>query len=108
MSTDEREIFQYLKTWGADFASAKEIARRAGGRKKFHDDPDWAKPLLIGLQQRGIIESDSLGRYRIKPVSKKDTRPSGSSPDIAAILKESGVPDEEPGVAGTDDDYEQL
>ena len=25
MDTDERDIFQFLKTWGADFTNAKEV-----------------------------------------------------------------------------------
>ena len=35
MDSEEREIFDFLQTWGADFVSYKEIARRAAGRKKF-------------------------------------------------------------------------
>jgi hypothetical protein len=32
MDSDEREIFDCLKTWGADFVNAKEVCRRAGGK----------------------------------------------------------------------------
>src|ERR1039457_737302 len=70
MDTDERDIFQFLKTWGAEFTNAKEVARRAASKKKFYDDPDWAKPILMRMEERGILESDIQGRYRIKPVSK--------------------------------------
>ena len=44
MDSEEREIFDFLKTWGSDFVSYKEIARRAGGKKKYYENPDWAKP----------------------------------------------------------------
>ena len=90
MDTDEREIFQFLKTWGADFTSAMEICRRAGSKKKFHDDPNWAKPILLRMAERGILEADMQGRYRIKPVKKKKGN-QWVAPDIAKILKESGV-----------------
>jgi len=40
---------------------AVEIARRAGIKKRFYDEPDWAKPVLMRMADRGILESDSSG-----------------------------------------------
>lgn len=108
MDSDEREIFQFLKTWGSEYVSTKEIARRASGKKKFYENPEWAKPILMHMQERGLIESDTLGRYRLKPVSRKDKSKRWVSPEIAKILQESGVPVEGASEIGTDDYYEQL
>ena len=110
MDTDERDIFQFLKTWGADFTNAKEIARRAASKKKFYDDPDWAKPILMRMEERGILESDIQGRYRIKPIPRKKKNSQWVAPDIAKILKESGVAVEGEGDGDIADDeyYEQL
>jgi hypothetical protein len=110
MDTDERDIFQFLKTWGADFTNSKEIARRASSKKKFYDDPDWAKPILMRMEERGILDSDTQGRYRIKPVPKKKQSKQWVSPDIAKILKESGVEVEAGGDGdiAADEYYEQL
>ena len=110
MDTDERDIFQFLKTWGADFTNAKEVARRAASKKKFYDDPDWAKPILMRMAERGILESDVQGRYRIKPLPRKKKGTQWVAPDIAKILKESGVEveDEGGGNIATDEYYEQL
>ena len=110
MDTDERDIFQFLKTWGADFTNAKEIARRAASKKKFYDDPDWAKPILMRMEERGILESDVQGRYRVKPLPKKKRGKQWVAPDIAQILKESGVAVEAGGDGDIADDeyYEQL
>ena len=91
MDGDEREIFHFLKTRGAEFVGAAEIARRAGNKKKFYDDPDWAKPVLMRMADRGLLQSDNQGRYRIKPVSRKDKNKRWVAPDIAKILQESGV-----------------
>jgi len=91
MDSDEREIFQFLKTWGADFVSYKEIARRSGGRKKFHDDPDWAKSVLARMQERGVLESDAMGRFRVKPMATKKKGSRWVAPDIAKLLEEKGV-----------------
>ena len=91
MDTDEREIFQFLKTWGTEYTGATEICRRAGSKKKFHEDPNWAKPILVRMEERGILQSDLSGRYRIKPVAKHKKGTKWVSPDIAKILKESGV-----------------
>jgi DNA-binding IclR family transcriptional regulator len=108
MDSDEREIFHFLKTWGNEFVSVKEIARRASGKKKFYENPEWAKPILMHMQERGLVESDTLGRYRLKPVSKKDKQKRWVSPDIAKILQENGVPVEGGSEIGPDDYYEQL
>lgn len=112
MDAAEREIYQFLKTWGEEFVNSKEIARRAAGKKKFHEDPDWAKPLLLRMAERGILENDMLGRYRIKPVQSKKKNSRWVSPDIAKILEENGVKVEEAGKAGNelgpDEYYEQL
>jgi predicted transcriptional regulator of viral defense system len=108
MDSEEQEIFYFLKTWGEEFISAKEIARRASGKKKFYDNPEWAKPLLMRLAERGVLESDSQGRYRIKPVPKKNKNKRWVSPDIAKILEESGVQIEGASEVGTDEYYDQL
>ncbi|HEY5231925.1 MAG TPA: hypothetical protein VIK35_00115 [Verrucomicrobiae bacterium] len=109
MDTDEREIFQFLKSWGADYVNGTEICRRAGGKRKFHEDPNWAKPILLRMEERGIVESDSQGRFRIKPVPRKKKHTQWVSPDIAKILAESGVvPDGEDGALAPDDFYDGL
>jgi len=91
MDSDERDIFQFLKSWGGDYVSYREIARRAGAKSKFHKNPDWAKPLLGRMQERGILDSDAQGRYRIRPVAYKNKAARWVAPDIAKILQEKGV-----------------
>ncbi len=108
MDADERDVFQFLKSRGEGFVNAREVARRASGKKKFGEDPEWAKPVLVRMAERGILESDMLGRYRVKPVSKKDKRARWVSPDIAKILAESGVKVDGADEAGSDEYYEQL
>jgi|HubBroStandDraft_4_1064222.scaffolds.fasta_scaffold375329_2 hypothetical protein len=110
MDSDEREIYHFLKTWGSEFVGAKEIARRAGGKQKFYKDPEWAKPMLMRMAERGILESDTLGRYRLKPVARKNKNKRWVAPDIAKILQESGVEveDAEGGTLASDEYYEQL
>lgn len=112
MDADEREIYQFLKPFGTEYINAREICRRAGGRKRFRDEPDWAKPILVRMEERGILESNATGHFRIKPVKKNKTKDRRwVSPDIAKILKESGVEvdnaAEEDGV-GSDEYYEGL
>ena len=91
MDADEREIFNFLKTWGEEFINPKEIAKRAGSKKRFYEDANWAKPVLMRMAERGVLESDMQGRYRIKPVSRKDKNKHWVPPDIAQILQESGL-----------------
>jgi hypothetical protein len=100
-----------LKSWGSEFVGGKEIARRSGGKKKFNEDPDWAKPVLLRMVERNILESSAMGHYRIKPLPKKKHDTRWVSPDIAKILEESGVKVEvpEPGNGlAPDEFYDQL
>jgi hypothetical protein len=108
MDVDEREIFNFLKTYGSDFVSAREICRRAGGRKRYHEDHEWAKPILMRMAERSILETNSEGQYRVKPKKQKKAG-RWVSPDIAKILQENGVEVEGQGgeIAG-DEYYEQL
>jgi hypothetical protein len=108
MDSDEREIYAFLKTWGTEFLGAMEIARRATNKKRFYKDPDWAKPVLMRMVDRAILESDMQGRYRIKPVSRKVKNKRWVAPDIAKILKESGVEGAGADDLAQDDYYEQL
>ena len=91
MSSDERDIFNYLQTWGGEFISPKEICRRAGSKRRYYEDPNWAMPLLQMMADRGILERDLPGRYRIKPKPKKKHDGRWISPDIEKTLKENGI-----------------
>lgn len=106
MDADEREIFQFLKSYGGEFLSAMEVCRRAGGKRKFHEDPNWAKQPLIRMAERNILEADQSGRYRIKPVKKHKQQ--WIAPDIAKILQESNAEPDTGGGLADDEYYENL
>jgi hypothetical protein len=91
MDADEREIFEFLKTFGEGWVNAREICRRAGGKRRFSEDNNWAKPILQRMKEKMFLEGDMLGRYRIKPPPKKGNKGRWVSPDIEKILLESGV-----------------
>ena len=112
MDADERDIFQFLKSWGSNFLAAREICRRAGGRHRFNEEPDWAKPILLRMEGRGVLESNATGQFRVKPVRKgKDKEEPAGSTDIAKLPKEHGAETENPGgdsSLGPDEYYDQL
>ena len=108
MDMDEREIFQFLKTWGANFTSAREIARRASSKRRFYDDPDWAVPILLRMKENGILESNIQGRYRIKPVPRKKHGGQVVAPEAGEGPAESGVAVEGEGDIAADEYYDQL
>lgn len=109
MDIEEREIFLFLKTYGSTHVAVREICRRAGGRRRYDEDHEWARPILARMIERGILETNAEGQYRVKPVKKKKEG-KWISPDIAKILKESGLEVESAGGPDTDSDdfYEQL
>ena len=59
MDADEHEIFEYLKTYGEEFVSAREICRRAGGKRRYAEDNNWAKPVLQRMKEKRLLESNA-------------------------------------------------
>ena len=91
MTGDEREIYIYLKAFRKEFLSAREICRRAGGKRRFQQDEDWAKPVLNRMVDRGILETDSAGHFRIMPYEADAMKKKKwVSPEIQRILRQSG------------------
>ena len=109
MDADEREVFNFLQAYGEEWVNAKEVCRRAGGKRRFNEDNHWARPILQRMKERQILEGDMLGRYRIKPPPRQGQKGRWVSPDIAKILEEGGVQADTEGTqASSDEQYEQL
>ena len=91
MDADEREVYLYLKGQPDQSFPATSICRYAGGKHKFRESPDWARPVLLRMLERGIVEIDTSGAYRLKPLPKdQPVTKRWVSPQIAAILSKSG------------------
>lgn len=89
MDVDEKSILLYLKSYPGQFVSGREINRRAGGKRRFRDNPNWATPILAGLVEKRLVESDSTGHYcLVKRTEKKPKK--WIAPHIRQILKDSG------------------
>jgi len=89
MDSAEKEICNYLKAYRGQFVSPKEIARRAGGKWRFRENPNWASQVLLRLLEKNILECDPSGYYRLRPIEKKKPK-RWVSPQIKAILEQSG------------------
>ena len=90
MDADERDICLYLRSWPGQFISGREICRRASGKKRFREDPNWATPVLGRLVEKGLIDSDSTGHYRLRPRERKTKPRKWLAPHVKKILRESG------------------
>ena len=91
MEADEKQIQSYLKSQNGQFISAREIARRACGKSRYREDPNWAMNLLPQLVEKGMIESDSTGHYRVVFREKRaDADRKWISPQVKKILERSG------------------
>ncbi len=110
MDADERAIYYYLKPRRPKFVPARDISRHVGSKRRIRYNPDWARPVLLRMIERGILETDVEGSYRLKPMPRKD--PQGkrwASPAIAEILKASGKEfDNLLTVEDEDDYYDKL
>lgn len=67
LSSDELEIIEYLKSWKGKYVNLAEICRCAGGRKKFREDENWARPFMVRLVDAKLIEVNDRGHYRVVP-----------------------------------------
>ena len=107
MDADERDICLYLRAFPGEFVSFKDISRRAGGKRRFRNEPEWATPVLSRMVEKGLIESDSTGHYRLKMRTEKEKAKSRwVSPQIRRILEKSGK--EFDGVFDVDKDDDEL
>ncbi len=92
MEAEKREILDYLKAAAGQYVSAKEISRRAGGKRRHREDPGWAVPVLQRLIEEGLIEKDAAGHYRLKPPATDRRKPrKWVSPQMAKILRSGGA-----------------
>jgi hypothetical protein len=90
MDADERDICLYLKGFSGQFLSYAEISRRAAGKRRYRNEPEWATPVLVRLVEKGLVESDSTGHYRLKRRDRKEREARWVSPQIRKILEKSG------------------
>ena len=98
LSADEKEIYDYLKSYSKQYISAIEVCRRAGGKRRFQEDPNWALRILPRMIEKGAVETDSLGHYRIRDEEEEEeeeAKPKKKNkrwvaPHIERILKQSG------------------
>jgi len=90
MDADEREVYYFLKPYRKEFLSAKEICRRAAGKRRYREDELWAIPPLMRMVERGILETEPSGGYRIKTrPDPKDKLQRWISPEIKQVLRDS-------------------
>jgi hypothetical protein len=90
MDADEQVICDFLKSFPKLFVSSREISRRAAGKKRFRENPYWATQVLLRLSEKGVLESDAAGHFRLRPPEKKNERKRWISPQIKQLLKQSG------------------
>lgn len=90
MDYDERSIRDFLKGHPGRFVSPCVISRRVGGKRRYLENPQWATPVLTGMLDKGILEADARGHYRLKKV---DPAARGNrlwmSPQVKRMLERS-------------------
>ena len=90
MDAEEKEICNYLKGFAGQFISGREICRRAGGKWRYRESPEWAVPFLTRLVEKKVLESDASGHYKLIKQSKKDQKGKWLSPKMKEILSSNG------------------
>ncbi len=90
MTAEEKDICTYLKSWPGQFVSGAEIARRACGKWRFREDPNWAMPILTRMVEQRFLESDSTGHFRLLALARREKQKKWLSPQIRKILERAG------------------
>ncbi|HMJ64570.1 MAG TPA: hypothetical protein VK615_04400 [Candidatus Binatia bacterium] len=96
MSYDEYEILEFLKKFEKVFVSPVEIAKRVGGRQRFHENRDWARPILYRLFVEGLLEADEYGHYRLVPEARTKAKPASQKCFFSFGQKTYVLDDDEP------------
>lgn len=89
MDAEEKEICDFLKSWPGQYVSQREVCRRAGGKWRYREDQNWALPVLSRMVEKGLLESDANGHFRLTP-EKKDKKKRWLAPHIQKILEQGG------------------
>jgi hypothetical protein len=66
MTYEEMAIMTLLQGSPNVYLARREIARKALRRAVFEENPHWADAPLVGLVDKGLVEQDESGHYRIK------------------------------------------
>lgn len=91
MNATERDIYYYLKGRKGEHIPVREISRRIGSKRRWHHSPDWARLMMERMEQRGILEKNGAGDYRLRPIPIKDQNGKRwVSPAMARLLLASG------------------
>jgi hypothetical protein len=95
MGNDEHDIIEFLKKFDT-FVSATEIAKRVGGKRRFAEDRDWARPVLYRLLIEGLLEADEYAHYRITPESANKRNKRETSHQYSVGCKTYVLDDDQP------------
>src|SRR5438034_5672329 len=79
MSSDEQLVVEYLEQFPGIFISPMEVSKRAAGRGRFKEQPEWARAILHRLAQQNTVESNEFGHYRA--TSKVETKTEARKPE---------------------------
>lgn len=90
LSAEERSVLDFLKHWPGKYVSAAEIARRAGGKNRYREDPRWVSLVLPQLVSENLIETDGSGKYRFRMLRtvKIGGKKRFIAPHLGAILEQ--------------------
>jgi hypothetical protein len=91
MSSEELGIYNYLKSHPLRSINSREICRRAAGLRRYRGNPDWAVPVLVLMREKGIVESEDGGCFRISrqfldQLEERRRRSRWLAPEIKRII----------------------
>ena len=82
LSAEELEILEYLKGYSGKYIPLVEVCRRAGGRQRYSESPNWARGLISRLVEAQLVQVNERGHYRV-PLQEKPNATTSSTPSVA-------------------------
>jgi hypothetical protein len=102
MGHDEDAILSYLAKFPGGFVSSSEVCKRAGSRKRYNENPDWAKALLARMAQAGVLECNATGHYRIKVREEEEEDRVKERREYSGMTAEEALGETPPTIPGGD------
>jgi hypothetical protein len=115
MNFEEKQILDFLKPCPRVFFSVREIGKKAGSRRQHTENPEWPRPHLVFLTQKGHLQSNPMGQYCYIPTEERKRRVYKTGDHLKPLTPEEAAkaarealnPDNRPFAAGQAADPEK-
>ena len=75
MNADEIRIIEFLNDYPDEFVSVVDVSRKLGKGRRYKEDRTWASPIMRRMEMDGLLETNSVGDYRVRTSYRENSKP---------------------------------